>query len=119
MNNEFSYSGVETQLNNVKKACEQIEQDFKTIDNVMMSSVGPGGTAWSGNAANNYTKSWEDLQAEIPEFITKSILKIVDFISVRDEKSLNLLKSWKINSILVVYLFFLYIEKSRLFVAFF
>lgn len=48
-----------------------------------------------------FAQGIEPIVGKIPEFITKSILKIVDFISVRDEKSLNLLKSWKINSILV------------------
>ena len=35
------------------------------------------------------------------EFITKSILKLVDFITVRDEKSKKLLASWNINSTLI------------------
>lgn len=90
MNNEFNYSGVETQLNNVKKACEQIEHDFKTIDDVMMSSVGPGGTDWTGNSANNYTKSWEDLQAEIPEFITKANTTISNIeMAIAQHKSVD------------------------------
>lgn len=35
------------------------------------------------------------------EFITKTILKLVDFITVRDEKSKKLLTSWNINANLV------------------
>ena len=35
------------------------------------------------------------------EFITKTILKLADFITVRDEKSKKLLSSWNINSTLV------------------
>ncbi len=48
-----------------------------------------------------FAQGIEQIKGKFPQFITKTILKLVDFISVRDEKSVNLLKNWKINSTLV------------------
>lgn len=48
-----------------------------------------------------FAQGIEPIIGKHPELITKTILKFVDFISVRDEKSKKLLKSWNINSTLV------------------
>ena len=48
-----------------------------------------------------FAQGIEPIIGKIPELITKTILKLVDFISVRDEKSKKLLSSWKLDSILV------------------
>lgn len=48
-----------------------------------------------------FAQGIEPILGKFPEFITKTILKLVDFITVRDENSKRLLKSWKIESTLV------------------
>ena len=48
-----------------------------------------------------FAQGIEPINGKLQTFITKSVLKTVNFISVRDENSLNLLKSWKLNPILV------------------
>ena len=48
-----------------------------------------------------FAQGIEPIFGKIQNFLTKSILKMVDFISVRDEKSKKLLESWKIDSTLV------------------
>ncbi|MBQ8634623.1 polysaccharide pyruvyl transferase CsaB [bacterium] len=48
-----------------------------------------------------FAQGFEKISGIIPEYITKFILKTVNFISVRDEKSKNYLKKLNIDSILV------------------
>ncbi|MBQ4646145.1 MAG: polysaccharide pyruvyl transferase CsaB [Candidatus Gastranaerophilales bacterium] len=48
-----------------------------------------------------FAQGIEPIIGKKPELITKTILKMVDFISVRDNNSRKLLKSWGINSTLV------------------
>lgn len=47
-----------------------------------------------------YAQGIGPIKGKIPVFLTKAVLKIVDKITVRDEKSQNLLKTWGIKSIL-------------------
>lgn len=48
-----------------------------------------------------FAQGIEPIVGKFPEFITKTILKFVNFITVRDNNSKKLLKSWNINSTLV------------------
>ena len=48
-----------------------------------------------------FAQGIEPIKGKAFQFLTKNILKICDFISVRDKKSHELLKTWKINSTLV------------------
>lgn len=48
-----------------------------------------------------FAQGIEPIIGIFPEYITKTILKFVNFISVRDNNSKKLLKSWNINSTLV------------------
>lgn len=48
-----------------------------------------------------FAQGIEPIRGNIQTFITKNILKTADFISVRDNNSLNLLKNWKLNAQLV------------------
>ena len=48
-----------------------------------------------------FAQGIEPIKGFLPKFFTKIILKKCDFITVRDIKSQELLKSWKINSTLV------------------
>ena len=48
-----------------------------------------------------FAQGIEPINGKLQTFITKSVLKTVNFISVRDENSFNLLKSWKLNPVLV------------------
>ena len=48
-----------------------------------------------------FAQGIEPIIGKFPEFITKTILKFVNFITVRDNNSKKLLKSWNINSTLV------------------
>ena len=48
-----------------------------------------------------FAQGIEPIVGKIPEKITKAVLKNVDFITLRDKKSVKLLKSWGIGSILV------------------
>lgn len=48
-----------------------------------------------------FAQGIEPVVGRYPELITKTILKLTDFISVRDENSKKLLKSWNIDSTLV------------------
>ncbi|MBR5304743.1 MAG: polysaccharide pyruvyl transferase CsaB [Candidatus Gastranaerophilales bacterium] len=48
-----------------------------------------------------FAQGVEPIIGKIPELFTRTILKLVDFISVRDDKSKELLESWKIKSNLV------------------
>lgn len=48
-----------------------------------------------------FAQGIEPIIGKLPENITKNVLKLVDFISVRDNNSKKLLKSWDIESILV------------------
>lgn len=48
-----------------------------------------------------FAQGIEPIIGKYPELITKNILKLVDFISVRDDNSRKLLKSWNIDSTLV------------------
>ena len=48
-----------------------------------------------------FAQGIEPINGKFQTFITKSVLKTANFISVRDENSFNLLKSWKLNPVLV------------------
>ena len=48
-----------------------------------------------------FAQGIEPIVGKIPTEITKAILKQVDFITLRDKKSVKLLKSWGIGSVLV------------------
>ena len=48
-----------------------------------------------------FAQGIEPIIGKYPQIITKTILKLADFISVRDENSKKLLNSWNINSTLV------------------
>lgn len=48
-----------------------------------------------------FAQGIEPINGKFPTFVTKNILKLVDFVSVRDKKSLEYLKTFNINSILV------------------
>lgn len=48
-----------------------------------------------------FAQGIEPILGEFPTKITKKILKLADYITVRDENSKNLLNSWEINSTLV------------------
>lgn len=48
-----------------------------------------------------FAQGFEPIKGKIPTIITKFVLKTADFISVRDQKSVDYLKSLKIDSILV------------------
>lgn len=48
-----------------------------------------------------FAQGFEPIFGAFEQFVTKKILKTVDFISVRDENSKKLLKSWNIDSTLV------------------
>ena len=48
-----------------------------------------------------FAQGIEPIKGNFQTFITKNILKTTDFISVRDENSLKLLKSWKLNPVLL------------------
>jgi len=47
-----------------------------------------------------FSQGIEKIQGKFPSFLTKTILKTIKFISVRDEKSQQYLKTWNIESIL-------------------
>ena len=48
-----------------------------------------------------FAQGFEKINGFFPAFFTKLILKMVDFVSVRDEKSKKILLNWKINSLLL------------------
>ena len=48
-----------------------------------------------------FAQGIEPILGKFPEFITKTILKMVDYITVRDYESKKLLKTWNIESTLV------------------
>ncbi len=45
-----------------------------------------------------FAQGIEPIKGKFFEFLTKSALKLCDFVSTRDEKSTNLLKNWKIDA---------------------
>lgn len=48
-----------------------------------------------------FAQGIEPIKGKFFEFLTRNILKICNFISVRDKNSFELLKNWKINSLLL------------------
>ena len=61
-----------------------------------------------------FAQGIEPIEGKIQIFITKTILKFVDFVSVRDEKSANLLNKWKISSVVLSDPFYSLVENMEI-----
>jgi len=67
--NILDYSGVIEKLNTIKTNCADTESALSSINTEITNAVGPQGTAWQGDSANEFLNSWNELAEAIPSFI--------------------------------------------------
>ena len=66
----IDYDSIKTKLNTIEKDGEATKTNLEAIDNLIQDSVGNGGKAWSGESATAFRASWDNLAADLPDFIT-------------------------------------------------
>ena len=67
--NILDYAGVIEKLNTIKTACADTESALSAMNTEITTAVGPSGTAWQGDSANQFLTSWNELAAAIPSFV--------------------------------------------------
>ncbi len=66
---ELDFPGVEKSMDIITDAGDIIENNLNLINTKIEESVGRGGYVWSGESAEAYKRSWEELAEDIPEYI--------------------------------------------------
>lgn len=69
LENILNFEEIKEQLGVIEKSCEETQTSLKAIDTEIKQSVGADGAAWSGNSANEFRTSWDNLADELPTFI--------------------------------------------------
>ncbi|MBR2678060.1 MAG: WXG100 family type VII secretion target [Bacilli bacterium] len=68
--NEIDFEGIKTIIDRLKRAVEQAESSLDTIDNEIVEAVGVEGRAWTGESAQSFRNSWDQLSCNIKEYKT-------------------------------------------------
>ena len=66
----IDYDSIKTKLDTIKSDGDATKTNLEAMDNLIQDSVGNGGKAWSGESAAAFRASWDNLAAELPDFIT-------------------------------------------------
>lgn len=66
----IDYDSIKTKLDTITKDGEATKTNLEAMDNLIQDSVGNGGKAWSGESAAAFRASWDNLAADLPDFIT-------------------------------------------------
>ena len=94
LENILNFEEISERLNTIQTACEDTKSSLNAMDNEIKNSVGADGAAWSGNAAEQFRTSWDELAEELPTFITyvnnqaKNIEMMLSKTKVNDENGI-------------------------------
>ena len=83
------YDTIKTKLSTIENDGEATKTNLEAMDNLIQDAVGNGGKAWSGESAAAFRASWDNLAADLPEFITtvQNQARNVDSMLVKTQES--------------------------------
>ena len=67
--NKVEYDTITKKMNDIKNYTVDADKNLKAINNLIEDSVGVGGTAWSGESAVAFKKSWDGIAEQFSSFV--------------------------------------------------
>lgn len=67
--NKVEYDAITSKMNDIKGYTTDAEKNLRAIDSLINETVGASGTAWSGESAVAFKKSWDGIAEQFSSFV--------------------------------------------------
>ena len=67
--NKIEYEELKNKINEVNDLTTKVENNFKTIDNIITENINTGKGIWDGEEAQNFKNEWSNLKENIPNIV--------------------------------------------------